>query len=83
MTPSFRTFLRDPIAENGEAERLLESAVQAHLAGNPNLAHEMIRGADLPAIREWTESLWGGNSPYVQYRPVENAPPSLFPKSTW
>jgi hypothetical protein len=77
MTSSQRTCLREPIPAIGEAARLLESAVQAHLAGNAKLAHELIRGADLPAIREWTESLWGSNSPYVQYRPAENAPPSI------
>jgi hypothetical protein len=77
MTSSLRTCLRDPIPEIGEAARLLESAVQAHHAGNAKLAHKLIRGFDLLAIREWTESLRGSNSPYVQYRPVEKAPPSI------
>lgn len=77
MTSSLRTCLREPIPEIGEAARLLESAVQAHLVGNAKLAHEFISRADLPAIREWTESLWGSNSPYVQYQPTENAPPSI------
>lgn len=77
MTPSFRSCLREPILEIGQAALLLQAAVQAHLAGNSELAHDSIRRADLPAIREWTESLWGSNSLYVQYRPVENAPPSL------
>lgn len=77
MTPSLRTCLRDPIPEIAEATRLLHDAVQAHLAGNARLAHESILRANLPVIREWTESLWGSNSPYVRYRPVENAPPSL------
>ena len=77
MTSSLRTCLREPIPEIGEAARLLESAVQAHLCGNPKLAHELIRRADLPPIQDWTESLWGSNSPYVQYRPIETAPPSI------
>ena len=77
MPPSLRTCLRDPIPEIAEAAHLLESAVQAHLNGNAELTHKLIRRADLPVIREWTESLWGSNSPYVQYRPVENAPPSI------
>ncbi len=31
----------------------------------------------MPAIREWTESLWGANSLYVNVRKVPGAPPSL------
>lgn len=48
MTPGLRTCLRDPIPEICEAARLLESAVQTHLAGNAKLAHELIRRSDLP-----------------------------------
>jgi 5-methylcytosine-specific restriction endonuclease McrA len=77
MTPSLRVCLREPIPEIAEAAHHLESAVKAHLDGNAKLARGLILGADLPVIREWTESLWGSNSPYVQYRPVENAPPSI------
>lgn len=58
MTSSLRTCLREPIPEISEAAHLLESAVQAHLAGRKELAHGLIRSADLPAIRDWTESLW-------------------------
>ena len=77
MTASVRTCLRDPIAEIAEAARRLESAVQAHLNRNSKLACGLIRDTNLPVIREWTESLWGSNSPYVQYRPVQDAPPSI------
>lgn len=77
MSSSLRSCLREPIPEIGESACLLDSAVQAHLAGNAKLTHELICRADIPAIRDWTESLWGSSSPYVQYRPVENAPPSI------
>lgn len=77
MIASVRTCLRDPIPEIAETARLLESAVQAHFDGHATLAHELIRDTNLPVIREWTESLWGSNSPYVQYRPVQDAPPSI------
>jgi hypothetical protein len=77
MPPSLRTCLRDPIPEIAEAAQLLHDAVQAHQTGNARRAHELILRSNLPVIREWTESLWGSNSPYVRYRPVENAPPSL------
>jgi 5-methylcytosine-specific restriction endonuclease McrA len=77
MTPRLRICLREPIPEIAEAAHDLESAVKAHLDGNAKLARGLILGADLPVIREWTESLWGSNSPYVQYRPVHDAPPSI------
>lgn len=77
MNSSPRICLRDPIPEIAEAARLLESAVRAHLHGNPKLAHELIRDTNLLVIREWTESLWGSNSPYVEYRPIQDAPPSI------
>jgi len=33
--------------------------------------------ADMPAVREWTESLWGKNSPYVSPQHVQAAPTPL------
>jgi hypothetical protein len=55
----------------------LDEAVSAHLAGRSDLAEELIRRADMPVVRDWTESLWGSNSPYVKKRVVSDAPPSL------
>lgn len=73
----FRSCLRDPIPEIAEAAHYLDEAASAHLAGRSVLAEELIRRANMTVIREWTESLWGSNSPYVKYRAVPNAPPSL------
>jgi hypothetical protein len=70
-------YLRHPIPELFEAARYLDEAVTAHINGQPDLVAEIIRRADMPAIREWTESLWGKNSPYVRYRPVSGGPPHL------
>ena len=72
-----RLCLRVPIPEIADAARYLDAAVSAHLANRPDLAEALIRLADMPAIREWTESLWGAASPYVQYRAVADAPPTL------
>ena len=72
-----RLCLREPIPEIGDAARYLDDAVSAHLAGRHDLAESLIRLADMPVIREWTESLWGAGSPYVQRRVVAGAPPSL------
>ncbi len=55
----------------------MDEAVSAHLARHSDSAEALIRRANMPVIREWTESLWGSNSPYVNYRVVSGAPPSL------
>ncbi|MGB8354796.1 MAG: hypothetical protein WCD79_12955 [Chthoniobacteraceae bacterium] len=62
---SDRPCLREPIPEILDAARYLDAAVSAHLAGRSDLAGALICLADMPAIREWTESLWGTGSPYV------------------
>jgi hypothetical protein len=64
-----RRCFRDPIPEIEQAALLLETAVSAHLSGNCAEAAELICRADIDAIRQWTESLWGKSSPYVKCRP--------------
>ncbi len=63
-----RTCLRDPIAEIGDAARYLDAATSAHMRGRPKIAEELIRMADMSAIREWTESIWANDSAFVRYR---------------
>jgi 5-methylcytosine-specific restriction endonuclease McrA len=63
-----RRCLRDPIPEIADAAQHLDDAVSAHLAGRFALAKELIRAADMNEIRQWTESVWGKNSPYVKVR---------------
>jgi len=65
-----RRCLRDPIPEIAEAARYLDAAVSANNAGRFALAEELISAANIAAIRQWTESLWGKNSPYVKVRAV-------------
>jgi hypothetical protein len=72
-----RLCLRVPIPEIDVAADYLDKAASAHLSGEASLAQDYINRANMPAIREWTESLWGKNSPYVQYRPVANVPAVL------
>ena len=69
-----RTCLRDPVPEIFDAARFLDNAVTAHLEGDEVLAAELIRRADMSAIREWTESLWGKGGPWSRPLSVENAP---------
>jgi 5-methylcytosine-specific restriction endonuclease McrA len=54
-----RRCLIDPVPEIAVAARHLDAAVAAHVAGDRTAARELLRLADVPAIREWTESLWG------------------------
>mgnify|MGYP003394085933 CR=1 FL=1 len=70
MKSTQRTCLREPILEVFDAASRLDLAVSAHLNGEYNVAADLIRHADMMIIREWTESIWGKNSPYQQYRPI-------------
>jgi hypothetical protein len=75
--PIFRNCLRQPIPEIAAAAQYLDKAVSAHLIGDLESAKELFLRADMPVIRNWTESLWGKNSPYVTHYVVANAPPSI------
>jgi len=80
-----RRCLREPIAEIFLAAHLLDRAVGAHLAGDREGVLELIRQADMPAVRAFTEMLWGAaeNNPeqwrYIRKRPLVN-PPAAVPK---
>jgi len=67
---TIRNCFREPVPEIADAARYLDAAVSAHLIGRQDLAAQLIRLADIPAIRDWTESIWGKNSPYVRHRPL-------------
>lgn len=72
-----RICLQDPIPQLFEAARFLDKAVSAHMAGKRDLAARLIRLADMREVREWTESLWGANSPHVLVREVSGGPKTL------
>ncbi len=72
-----RFYFREPIPEIADAARYLDAAVSAHLQGHSKLAEDLIRLADNSAIREWTESIFGKRSPYVQYRATSDAPQEI------
>src|SRR5690242_12581357 len=65
-----RACLRAAIPEITLAANYLDEAVAAHICEQSDLAEELIDRANMPAIREWTESLQGKASPYVQHRSV-------------
>jgi len=72
-----RPCLRAPIPEIAVAADYLNEAVSAHLSNRSGLAEELINQANMPVIREWSESLWGKASPHRQYRVAAGAPPIL------
>lgn len=67
-----RNCLRDPIPEIFDAARFLDAAVSAHLRAENKTAEDLIRLADMPAIKEWTESLWGKGGPSSRRLVVQN-----------
>jgi 5-methylcytosine-specific restriction endonuclease McrA len=69
-----RLCLRPAIPEITLAAEYLDAAISAHMAGDAEKAADLIRAANIPAIRDWVESLWGKASPYLQFRIVLDAP---------
>ena len=67
-----RRCLREPIPELADAARFLDAATSAHRLGNSALVESLITLANMPVIRQWTESIWGANSPYVVVRRAES-----------
>ena len=61
-----RRCMREPIPAIFDAVALLDRAVEAHLCQDREAAGQLLKAADLPAVRGWTESLWGSkqDNPY-------------------
>ena len=57
--------LSEPIAEIFEAAKALDAAAAAHLQGDVPGAENLLRKADSPVIRCWTESVWGKRDPSI------------------
>jgi 5-methylcytosine-specific restriction endonuclease McrA len=73
-----RRCLREPIKEISDAAGWLSDAADAHLAGNRARAAMLIQQANLNAIRDWTESIWGRHDQNIlRWRNVDGAPPKL------
>lgn len=78
-----RRCLREPIPEIFAAAEILSEAADAHCSGDHALAERLLSDADLPAVRGWTESLWGSRKStpdqwkYHRFRNIPDAPPHL------
>ena len=81
---ALRRCFRKPIPEIREAAEYLSQAADHHLAGNHIAADTLIRMADMPAVRAWTETLWGSakanpdQAGFLRVRQVENPTPTLL-----
>lgn len=74
---ALRRCFREPIPEIALAAQWLDAAVTAHAAADYATAEKLICKADMPILQEFTESVWGRNSPYVKYSPVLSSPAAL------
>jgi 5-methylcytosine-specific restriction endonuclease McrA len=66
MSKNVKRCLKEPISEISLAADLLSQAVRAHFDGDSILAEHLFQKADIPAIRDWTESIWGPMGVYSQ-----------------
>lgn len=74
-----RCFL-PPIDEIYFAQGLLDAAAEAHLEGEASLVAKLLVKADLQAIGDWTQSIWGwgaNKERVVRFREVPGLPPRL------
>ena len=72
-----RRCFRDPIPEIYESAELLNKALIFHLKNETRKTKELLLKADIPVIRDWTESIWGAKSLYIKIRQVNNPKPRL------
>jgi 5-methylcytosine-specific restriction endonuclease McrA len=68
---------RDPIPEIYEAAEYLKLALEAHIEGDFIRTEALVEKADNPIIRQWTESIWGAKSPFVNFKEIVNPLPRL------
>lgn len=73
-----RRCFSEPVPAVLEAARLLDAAVDAHLAGDRLRAPQMIKQADIPAITDWQFTVMGPVNPEItRFRAIDDAPPYL------
>ena len=76
--PALRLCLRVAIDEIVEAAEYLDAAATAHLSNDPQLAADLIKKADIPAITAWADSMWGSNSEYNRHWKIDGAAPAMI-----
>jgi hypothetical protein len=79
MPDSHRRCFREPIPEIYEAATLLDKAVAAHLSASTADAEELIRLANIPAVGDWSDSIWGRTNPEIhRFQRLPTSPPYLL-----
>ena len=76
-----RRCLKEPVEEIFVAAAILSKAVEAHLSGDRQLASDLIRKADFPAIAAWTDSVWGKYDPEIHWKVEPQQPLPFYEKS--
>ena len=75
-----RPCFREPIKEIFYAAKLLNQAVDAHLAGSRHEAASLIAEADMPNVWHWTESIWGKEKLEIHRRRTVKGTPQPISK---
>lgn len=75
-----RHCFRKAISEIFDAARLLDAAATARQMGRRELAAGLLQLANMPAIREWLNSIWGPGSKFTQCRLTPTSKP-VIPKA--
>lgn len=78
IVAALRKCIKEPVPEIFEAAHLLKAAVNAHLSNNKKSAAHLFKAANIPAVREWSDSIWGpGWKATIQPQTIEGGPPYL------
>jgi len=77
QSKSARPFLRAPIPAIERAAESLKLASEAHIAGQRARAAALLDEANDPAVRQWTESIWGKGGEFAVSGPFKASPAFL------
>lgn len=74
QSTSTRPYLRAPIPAIEQAAESLRLAAQAHMTGQRARAAALLNESNDPAVRQWTESIWGKGGAYAVSGPFNTSP---------
>lgn len=78
---AFRRSLLPPIPEIAQAAALLGECAKEHCSGNRSAAARALKNANLDAIRDWTETIWGKHQQNILRWRIDKFAPSSVPKA--
>lgn len=68
---------REPIQELYDTAKYLDAAVSAHLNGYIKIAEELFTLSNNMSVWDWTDSIWGAKSKYVNIVSINKNVPSI------